>query len=394
VKLHFSRRLEVKFDGVVIVAVDAAYFVSGHEASNPGEHCVIGILAQMASLEGRTGDSVFSGEAFQYASVVSEPDAADAAVTVSTNGWDGVRRWTVARELYGFPLPVLVGISSDEREAAALRAMRGYFWRAAFASVLAVLLSAVLGRANRQLSQSRLRESEAKLTHARRVEYIAFHDGLTKHPNRSLFSKLLAQSISEARRYDRKLAVAFLDLDRFKQINDTLGREAGDHLLQEVAARLGQCVRDSDTVTGLGGDEFVVLLPQLDDGKYAAIVAQKILTAIAMPFTRIGHEYRVTAGIGISTYPQDGLDEQTLTNNADIAMYQAKEEGENNFQFYSAKLNAHSLERLTLESALQHALERNEFHLHYQTKRDIGSGRITRMGPCCAGSIRTWVRLR
>jgi diguanylate cyclase (GGDEF)-like protein len=175
------------------------------------------------------------------------------------------------------------------------------------------------------------------------------------------------------------LAVAFLDLDRFKQINDTLGHEAGDHLLREVASRLTGCVRDSDTVARLGGDEFVVLLPQLDDGTYAATVAHKILSVIAMPFTLIGHEFRVTASIGISTYPQDGLDEQTLTKNADIAMYQAKEEGKNNFQFYSEKLNANSLERLTLESSLRHALERNEFRLHYQAKRDMRTGRITGM---------------
>jgi diguanylate cyclase (GGDEF)-like protein len=189
----------------------------------------------------------------------------------------------------------------------------------------------------------------------------------------------LGQSIGEAHRYERRLAVAFLDLDRFKQINDTLGHEAGDQLLQEVATRLKGCVRKSDTVARLGGDEFVVLLPQLDDESHAALVARKILAAVAKPFTLMGQEFRVTASIGISTYPQDGLDEQTLTKNADIAMYQAKAEGKNNFQFYSDKLNANSLERLTLESSLRHALERNEFRLHYQAKRDIASGKITGM---------------
>src|SRR6202011_2287069 len=218
---------------------------------------------------------------------------------------------------------------------------------------------------------------EAKLQHAQRVEYLAYHDGLTGLPNRSLFSKSLSRSISEAQRYKRRLAVAFLDLDRFKQINDTLGHEAGDQLLQQVAGRLKGCVRDSDTVARLGGDEFVVLLPELADEKDAAIIAQKILAAAARPFTLMGQEFRVTASIGISTYPQDGLDEQTLTKNADIAMYQAKAEGKNNFQFYSEKLNANSLERLTLESSLRHALERDEFRLHYQAKRDINSGRIT-----------------
>jgi diguanylate cyclase (GGDEF)-like protein len=224
-----------------------------------------------------------------------------------------------------------------------------------------------------------LREGEVKLELAQRIEYLAYHDGLTGLPNRSMFSKLLSQCISESRRYDRQLAVAFLDLDRFKQINDTLGHDAGDQLLREVATRIKACVRASDTVARLGGDEFVVLLPALGDGKYAATVAQKILAVIARPFTLIGHEFRITTSIGISTFPQDGLDEQTLTKNADIAMYQAKEEGKNNFQFYSEKLNAHSLERLTLESSLRHALERKEFTLHYQAKRDIVSGRITGM---------------
>jgi diguanylate cyclase (GGDEF)-like protein len=194
-----------------------------------------------------------------------------------------------------------------------------------------------------------------------------------------MFSKLLSQCIDESRRHDKQLAVAFLDLDRFKQINDTLGHDAGDQLLREVATRIKACVRASDTVARLGGDEFVVLLPAMGDGKYAATVAQKILAVIARPFTLIGHEFRITTSIGISTFPQDGLDEQTLTKNADIAMYQAKEEGKNNFQFYSEKLNAHSLERLTLESSLRHALERKEFALHYQAKRDIVSGRITGM---------------
>jgi diguanylate cyclase (GGDEF)-like protein len=259
------------------------------------------------------------------------------------------------------------------------RQSRAYLEWAALGSLLAVILTGLLGRMSWQLAQGRLRESEAKLEHAERVEYLAYHDGLTGLPNRSMFSKLLSQSISEAHRYGRHLAVAFLDLDRFKQINDTLGHEAGDQLLQEVATRLKGCVRESDTVARLGGDEFVVLLPQMEDEKHAALVAQKILAAAAKPFTLVGQEFRVTASIGISTYPQDGLDEQTLTKNADIAMYQAKAEGRNNFQFYSDKINANSLERLALESSLRHALERNEFRLHYQAKRDIASGKITGM---------------
>jgi diguanylate cyclase (GGDEF)-like protein len=381
-KLHFSRRLDANgaFDGVVVVTVDAAYFVSGYESSKLGEHGVLGLLGVDGTFRvRRTGDAMFFGDALDYASVVPQSGVGDTEATASTNSWDGVRRWTGAREVYGFPLAVLVGLSTDEQAAGVRRVARTYLWRAGLGSILAMLFLALLGRMNWQLAQSRVREGETKMAHARRIEYLAYHDGLTGLPNRSLFSKLLSQSISGAHRYNKQLAVAFLDLDRFKQINDTLGHEAGDQLLHEVAQRLKGCVRDNDTVARLGGDEFVVLLPELGDAKYAATVAQKILSVIATPYTLIGHEFRVTASIGISTYPADGLDEQTLTKNADIAMYQAKEDGKNNFQFYSEKLNANSLERLTLESSLRHALEGHEFRLHYQAKRDIGSGLITGM---------------
>jgi diguanylate cyclase (GGDEF)-like protein len=382
-KLPFSRRLNAAngdFGGIVIVAVDAAFFVSGYDASKLGERGVLGILGTDGIFRvRRSGDSMFSGDAIDYSSLQQGPDEVETEPPVLRSSWDGEWRWSRAREIYGFPLAILVGLSQDEQLAAVRRNSNGYIWRAAAGSVGIVLLMALLGRMSWQLAQSRLRESETKLAHAQRVEYLAYHDGLTGLPNRSMFSKLLSQRISEAHRYNRQLAVAFLDLDRFKQINDTLGHEAGDQLLREVATRLQGCVRDSDTVARLGGDEFVVLLPELADGKYAATVAQKILAVIAKAFTLIGHEFRVTASIGISTFPQDGEDEQTLTKNADIAMYQAKAEGKNNFQFYSEKLNANSLERLTLESSLRHALERDEFRLHYQAKRDIRSGRIAGM---------------
>ncbi len=381
-KLYFSRRLEANgaFDRVVIVAVDASYFVSGYESSKLGEHGVLAVVGTDGIIRvRRTGDSVFSGDAINYASVVPEQDAADSDIRVSTDSWDGVRRWTAARELYGFPLAVIAGLSAAEQAAPANQVARAYIFSSSLASLLIVALSTVLGRLSWQLARSHLREAEANLAHAQRVEYLAYHDGLTSLPNRSLFSKLLTQRISEAQRYDRQLAVAFLDLDGFKQINDTLGHEAGDQLLQEIAARLRGCVRASDIIARLGGDEFVVLLPVLDDAHYAASVAQKVLSVVGEPFTLLGQEFRITASIGISTFPQDGRDEQTLTKNADIAMYQAKAEGKDNFQFYSKKLNANSVERLTLESGLRHALERNEFRLVYQAKREIGKGQITGM---------------
>ena len=382
-RLPFTRRLNTAngdFDGVVIVAVDAAFFVSGYDGSKLGEHGVLGILGTDGIFRvRRSGDSMFSGDAIGDPSLLRKAHEAETEPPLSRSSWDGLWRWSSAREIYGFPLAILVGLAKDEQLAAVRTESTRYIWRAVAGSVGIVLLTGLFGRMSWQLAQSRVRESETKLEHARRVEYLAYHDGLTGLPNRSMFSKLLSQRISEALRYHRQLAVAFLDLDRFKQINDTLGHEAGDQLLQEVAARLRGCVRDSDTVARLGGDEFVVLLPELDDQKDAAALAHKILAVVGKAFTLIGQEFRVTASIGISVYPQDGLDEQTLTKHADIAMYQAKAEGKNNFQFYSEKLNANSLERLTLESSLRHALERDEFRLYYQAKRDIRTGRIAGM---------------
>jgi len=190
---------------------------------------------------------------------------------------------------------------------------------------------------------------------------------------------MLNQMLAQAKRYDRQLAVLFLDLDRFKLINDTLGHDAGDELLKEVARRLKQAVRESDIVARLGGDEFVVLLPEQCDQDSLVIVARRVLDLVSKPYDLLGHEFRVTVSVGISRYPEDASDEQSLLKNADIAMYHAKEKGRNNFQFYAQAADEPSLERLTLESALQQALERHEFSLHYQEQRDLNSDQITGM---------------
>jgi diguanylate cyclase (GGDEF)-like protein len=327
----------------------------------------------------RMGDIETSGDVTNYAALVAEPNDMDEEAKIVPSVVDGVPRWISVHELYGFPLAAAIGLSVEEQLAGAARDRRSSVLWAGAASVFTILLTSLLWRMSWQLAQSRTREAEANLAHAQRIEYLAYHDGLTGLPNRRNFSILLNQRINEARRYHRQLAVAFLDLDRFKQINDTLGHEAGDQLLQEVAARLKGCVRDSDTVARLGGDEFVVLLPDVEEEAYAATVAQKILAVIDRPFLIIGQEFHVTASIGIGKFPQDGADELTLTKHADIAMYQAKAMGKNNYQFYSEKLNANSLERLTLEAGLRYALERDEFRLYYQAKRDIVSGRVTGM---------------
>jgi diguanylate cyclase (GGDEF)-like protein len=381
--LQFARRLDAtdgSFGGAVLLEVNASYFVSGYDAAQLGKQGMLGLLGTDGIFRARrTGDKLSAGDIVNYDATVPGADQADPTVSLTSNNSDAGRRYTGTQQLFEFPLAVIVGLSEDEQMAAAHRDAHAYLRRATVGSAMLVLLTTLLGRMSWQLARARVRESDAKLKHAQRVEYLAYHDGLTALPNRSLFNKLLSQAISQAQRHHRKLAVAFIDLDRFKQINDTLGHEAGDELLKEVAIRLKECLRDSDTVARLGGDEFVVLLTELEDEKYSATVASKIITTLAKPFILLGQEFRVTASIGISAYPTDGLDEQTLTKNADIAMYQAKEEGKNNFQFYSKELNANSLERLTLESSLRHALERGEFELHYQAKRDTASGRITGM---------------
>ncbi len=224
------------------------------------------------------------------------------------------------------------------------------------------------------LLQSEIKERKAS---AERIQYLAYYDSLTGLPNRRMFGELLTRSISQARRNENPLAVLFIDLDRFKTINDTLGHEAGDSLLKEVANRLKSSLREHDIVARLGGDEFVVLLPEITEETHASAVAHKILTTIGRPLVLLGQEFRITASVGITTYPKDGADEPTLMKNADVAMYQAKAEGKNNFQFYSEELNANSFERLTLESSLRRALERHEFELHYQPKIDFSTGHIT-----------------
>ena len=209
-----------------------------------------------------------------------------------------------------------------------------------------------------------------------RLRVVATHDPLTALPNRTLLHEHLSHALAKAQRYNRQLAVLFIDLDRFKNVNDTLGHEAGDLLLQIAAQRLSDCVRETDTMARQGGDEFVVLMDELFDLGPVAGVCQRILDAMARPFIVQGQEVLLTASIGISVYPEDG---RTLLKNADIAMYRAKEKGKNNYQFYSTQFDTYSVERLSLESSLSRAVERNEFTLHYQPKVNIVSGHITGM---------------
>lgn len=219
------------------------------------------------------------------------------------------------------------------------------------------------------------------ITERKRIEqelnYMATHDTLTGLPNRLMFNQLLNQAVHSSKRNKKQLAVFFIDLDRFKIINDSLGHEAGDQLLQEIARRFRNSLREADVVGRLGGDEFVILIEDFNNPEQVANVAHKILSAAIRPMVIMGEECRVTASIGISIYPHDGHDEQSLMKNADIAMYFAKEEGKNNYQFYSKDIKTHSNERLSIETNLRRALERNELFLDYQARLDFKTNEIT-----------------
>jgi diguanylate cyclase (GGDEF)-like protein len=220
-------------------------------------------------------------------------------------------------------------------------------------------------------------QADEKKTADKRIEFLATHDCLTKLPNRDAFGQLLHFSIEAARRYDRRVAVLFIDLDRFKIINDSLGHEAGDCLLIEIAARLRGCLRAGDVVARLGGDEFVVLVEDSAEKDEVSVIADKILTALGQPLQLRGHECNVSASIGIAVFPSDGRDAQTLTKNADSAMYQAKADGKNGFCFYTKQVTVESIDRLKLETSLRHALARDQFTLHYQPKVDLATLQIS-----------------
>jgi len=220
------------------------------------------------------------------------------------------------------------------------------------------------------------RDIRARLAIEEKVSYLAQFDALTGLPNRNLFQDRLTQAMALAKRNDWPMAVLFIDLDRFKLINDTLGHGAGDKLLKEAAERLRSCVRASDTVGRLGGDEFAAILSELGKPGDAGLVAQKIIDVFKRPFDLEGKESYVTASVGVTLYPADSDSAEALVVNADAAMYRAKEQGRNNYQYFTRDMNERALQRVQLEVALRRALEREEFRVFYQPKADLVSGKI------------------
>ncbi len=235
-------------------------------------------------------------------------------------------------------------------------------------------------------------------TYRERLEHQATHDILTGLANRSLLNERMRQAMAHAQRQGTVMAVVFLDLDQFKFVNDTLGHTAGDELLKHAAERLRGCVRDGDTVARLGGDEFVLLLAAQPHVPAVSHAVERVLSTMAQPYRVLGKEFTTTCSIGVSLFPQDGTDVETLLKHADAAMYRAKALGRNGFHFFTAEINAALSERLSLERDLRRAIQAREFHLHYQPKVALGSGALTgaealvrwmhpELGPASAGSL-------
>jgi diguanylate cyclase (GGDEF)-like protein len=208
------------------------------------------------------------------------------------------------------------------------------------------------------------------------LDQLAHFDTVTNLPNRNMFNQQLAHALAQARRNSRNVGLLFLDLDRFKIINDTLGHHVGDLLLRAVAARLVNAMREADTVCRLGGDEFIVVVENAATPAAMATIAEHVISEFSRPFQIESHEIYISPSIGISVYPNDGKNSDLLLKHADIAMYHAKEQGRNNFQFFSVDMNQRAKHRLSMETNLRRGLEREEFQLHYQPKVDIASGRI------------------
>jgi diguanylate cyclase (GGDEF)-like protein/PAS domain S-box-containing protein len=239
-------------------------------------------------------------------------------------------------------------------------------WNASDESILVAVAASLGGALRRQLTEAQMC-------------YQVYHDTLTGLPNRAFFDQHLPQAIARTDQAQQRLAVIFLDLDNFKTINDTLSHAVGDLLLQQVTQRISTALRAEDIVARWGGDEFTLILPNLTSASDAASIAQRIADQLTPPFLLQNHELHVTASIGIALFPEDGHDMTTLLQNADAAMYRAKQQGRNNYQFYTQSLSTEAAQRLKLESYLHHALSRNEFILHYQPQVDVATGAVVQM---------------
>ena len=283
-------------------------------------------------------------------------------------GLEAVQRATAAAP--HIPLIVMTGLDDESLAGQALKqGAQDYL-------VKGQIETRGLLRAMRYAIERKGTESAARVM-ALEMAHSAQHDFLTGLPNRMLLNDRANQAIALAARHMKKVAVLYLDLDGFKHTNDSLGHSTGDKLLQSVAKRLVDCVRGGDTVSRQGGDEFVVLLSEIEQAEDAAITARRMLQAVAMPHSIGQHDLHITTSIGLSIFPDDGTDAESLIKNADTAMYQGKENGRHSYQFFRAAMNVRAVERQSIEEGLRRALERQEFALHYQPKINLMTGAIT-----------------
>jgi diguanylate cyclase (GGDEF)-like protein len=375
--IPMSRRIDRPdggFAGVVVAGVDPAYFGEFFRKMELGRDGMV----QLVGLDGatrarRTGTLKTSGKANRHSTLLAQQAIAESGNFVSEGRLEGIRRYTSYRTLREFPLVVAVGTSEEEVLAEYHARRNSYLAGAALFSLVVVMFAAfALTSTQRRrhfvdLSHPQERVTAEEVASAlvrdprgrpdyfvamvqdigeRKAEEKVLHqaqfDSLTDLPNRALFADRLAQALRQARRQRWNACVMFVDLDRFKAVNDTLGHAAGDAALRELARRLAGSVRASDTVARIGGDEFAVVLAQLTQPQDAAVVAEKILKAMAAPLLLDGHDHTVTVSIGIALFPDHGEDEDTLVRHADAAMFESKHAGRNAFRIYDPALAAHA----------------------------------------------------
>jgi len=376
--LPISRRVDAKdgtFLGVIAVLISPSSLTPLPKSIDLGPHGVMTLTGLDDIVRSRfSADSpdgtigIGSSIAGGSRPAVIEEGAQGAYVRASVI--DGITRMFTYGRVGSRPLVVTVGLELD-RELAGWRSLAAMIVAMALAATL--LLSGLAAYLIRQI----FRDATTARVTALELSHSAEHDFLTGLPNRMLLNDRVSQAVAVAERHRTKVAVLFLDLDGFKHINDSLGHPIGDKLLQSIAKRLVACVRRADTVSRQGGDEFIALLAEVQRPEDAAVLARKMLQAVAEAHPIDRHDLHITTSIGVSVYPDDGLDAETLIKNADTAMYQAKENGRHGFQFFTPAMNVRAVERQVIEEGLRRALERHEFSLRYQPKINLKTGAIT-----------------
>jgi diguanylate cyclase (GGDEF)-like protein len=399
-----------EFLGIILGAIEMRYFEDFYRAISLHSGSTISLQRLDGTMLARFPPTDTIGKVFSNSTRLM-PNGISGSLR-ETSPIDAQLRLKAAHRLTNYPAFAIATMT----EKAALADWRRISWLMSLGALgFTIAIAATAYAFGRQWKQQALlagaraelqRQEESaavKETMALQMAYSAEHDFLTGLPNRMLLNDRISQAIGLAQRHKKKVVVLFLDLDGFKHINDSLGHAVGDKLLQSIAKRLITCVRASDTVSRQGGDEFIVLLSEVEQSEDAAVVADRVLQAVARTHAIDQHEFHVhvaiaagrmleavaeahvigdhdlyvTGSMGVSIYPQDGLDADTLIQNADTAMYQAKDNGCQSYQFFEPEMNVRAVERQSIEESLRHALKRQEFALHYQPIIDVGTGAIT-----------------